>query len=97
MQSSSPSLSSYLCHGCAFAYVLLWTADVCRVKDCGGLPDMQAEVDDPVAIYAEGKEHAMAVGICKLSTADMRSINKGIAVDNVHYLNDGLWKTKEFS
>jgi len=44
------------------------------------------------AIYAEGKEHAMAIGITKMSTADMKSVNKGIGVDNVHYLNDGLWK-----
>eukprot|EP00884_Botryococcus_braunii_P011354 jgi/Botrbrau1/20219/Bobra.31_1s0016.1 len=57
----------------------------------------EAEVDDPVAIYAEGKDHAMAVGVCKLSTAQMRDINKGIAVENVHYLNDGLWKNKDFS
>ena len=46
----------------------------------------------PVAIYGEGKEHAMAVGITKMSTAAMREINKGIGVDNLHYLNDGLWK-----
>jgi hypothetical protein len=23
----------------------------------------------------------------------MREVNKGIGVDNLHYLNDGLWKT----
>jgi predicted ribosome-associated RNA-binding protein Tma20 len=46
-----------------------------------------------VAIYAEGKEHAMAVGLTKLSTADIRSVNKGIAVELMHHLNDGLWKT----
>lgn len=28
------------------------------------------------AIYAEGREHAMAVGITKMSTADMKEINK---------------------
>jgi hypothetical protein len=28
------------------------------------------------AIYAEGKENAMAVGITKMSTADIKSINK---------------------
>ena len=50
-----------------------------------------------MAIYAEGKEHAMAVGITKMSTADMRSVNKGMGVDNLHYLNDGLWKTNRFN
>lgn len=57
----------------------------------------QVDVDAPVAIYAEGKEHAMAVGLTKLSTADIRAVNKGIGVDNVHYLNDGLWKTPSFA
>ncbi len=52
---------------------------------------LQVEADKPVAIYGEGKEHAMAVGITKMSTADMRAINKGIAIDNLHYLTDGLW------
>ncbi len=47
----------------------------------------------PVAIYAENKEHAMAIGITKMSTEDMRTINKGIGVELMHYLNDGLWKT----
>ncbi len=51
----------------------------------------QVPADAPVAIYGEGKEHAMAVGITKMSTADMRAINKGIGVDNLHYLTDGLW------
>lgn len=41
---------------------------------------MQADAGEPVAILAEGKEHAMAIGLCKMSTADMRSINKGIGV-----------------
>ncbi len=60
-------------------------------------PTQQADVDAPVAIYAEGKEHAMAVGLTKLSTADIRDVNKGIGVENIHYLNDGLWKTPGFA
>jgi predicted ribosome-associated RNA-binding protein Tma20 len=27
-----------------------------------------------------------------MSTADMRSVNKGHGVETLHYLNDGLWK-----
>jgi hypothetical protein len=102
------------------------------------------------AIYAEGKEHALAVGITRMSTDDMcvscaparlppnpshaalsarfsvatgrtgvfrfgpmplcrtgfglahcscyachrKKINKGIGVETIHYLNDGLWKAK---
>ncbi|GAX82218.1 hypothetical protein CEUSTIGMA_g9646.t1 [Chlamydomonas eustigma] len=66
---------------------------------CPGLTSpgatMHSEVDanTAVAIYAEGKEHAMAVGLTKMSTTEMRETNKGIAVDNLHHLADGLWKT----
>jgi hypothetical protein len=41
---------------------------------------VQVDAETPVAIYAEGKEHAMAIGYTKMSTADMKSINKGIGV-----------------
>ena len=58
---------------------------------------LQAEAGEPVAIYGEGKEHAMAIGITRMSTKDMREINKGHGVDVVHYLNDGLWKTQQFA
>lgn len=53
----------------------------------------EVEAETPVAIYAEGKEHAMAVGWTQMSTAGMREINKGIAVENLHHLLDRLWKT----
>lgn len=46
-----------------------------------------------MAIYAEEKDHAMAVGLTIMSTADMREVNKGIGVELLHHLNDGLWKT----
>lgn len=61
---------------------------------------------------AEGKQHALSVGITQLSTDDMYvfivlyyivvqctltsrlKINKGVGVENVHYLCDGLWLMK---
>jgi PUA domain protein len=46
------------------------------------------DAETPVAIYAEGKEHAMAIGYTKMSTADMRNINKGIGVG--HAADTGL-------
>lgn len=66
---------------------------------CPGLTSPGATIHDEVgagsavAIHAEGKELAMAIGWTKMSTADMREINKGIGVDNLHFLNDGLWRT----
>lgn len=45
-----------------------------------------------VAIMAEGKEHAMSIGYMTMSSEEIKTINSGIGVDNLHYLNDGLWK-----
>ncbi|XP_057770576.1 uncharacterized protein LOC130990371 isoform X1 [Salvia miltiorrhiza] len=58
----------------------------------GGALDDEVEAETPVAIMAEGKQNALAIGFTKMSAKDIRSINKGIGVDNMHYLNDGLWK-----
>lgn len=38
----------------------------------------------------------MAIGLTKMSTDEMRSVNKGIGVELMHHLNDGLWKTVAF-
>lgn len=54
---------------------------------------LQVEAGTPVAIYAEDKGHAMAVGLTTLSTQEMRDVNKGIGVELMHHLNDALWKT----
>eukprot|EP00002_Diphylleia_rotans_P022609 TRINITY_DN4429_c0_g1_i1.p1 TRINITY_DN4429_c0_g1~~TRINITY_DN4429_c0_g1_i1.p1 ORF type:complete len:182 (-),score=42.83 TRINITY_DN4429_c0_g1_i1:121-666(-) len=45
-----------------------------------------------VAVMAEGKQHAMAIGITTMSTEKIRKVNKGIAIEAIHFLNDGLWK-----
>lgn len=58
----------------------------------GGVLDEEVGALAPVAIMAEGKEHALAIGFTKMSAKDIKAINKGIGVDNMHYLNDGLWK-----
>ncbi|XP_070024337.1 uncharacterized protein LOC107759207 [Nicotiana tabacum] len=58
----------------------------------GGALDDEVGAETPVAIMAEGKQHALAIGFTKMSAKDIRAINKGIGVDNMHYLNDGLWK-----
>ncbi|KAI6213818.1 PUA domain-containing protein [Aphelenchoides besseyi] len=50
------------------------------------------EKDQIVAVMAEGKEHAMAIGQQKMSSDEIRNQNAGAAIDNVHYLNDGLWR-----
>ncbi|CAG9467107.1 unnamed protein product [Pedinophyceae sp. YPF-701] len=65
---------------------------------CPGLthPDASmADVDEhePVAVYAAGKQHALAVGFTQMSSQQIREVNKGVGVDNMHHLADGLWRT----
>eukprot|EP00326_Haptolina_ericina_P003277 CAMPEP_0181202060 /NCGR_PEP_ID=MMETSP1096-20121128/18638_1 /TAXON_ID=156174 ORGANISM="Chrysochromulina ericina, Strain CCMP281" /NCGR_SAMPLE_ID=MMETSP1096 /ASSEMBLY_ACC=CAM_ASM_000453 /LENGTH=70 /DNA_ID=CAMNT_0023292543 /DNA_START=440 /DNA_END=652 /DNA_ORIENTATION=- len=64
-----------------------------------GLTSAGGEMDDVpadsvIAIMAEGKEHALAIGVTTMSTEQIRTHNKGIAVENTHYLKDGLWSLR---
>ncbi|XP_064608783.1 malignant T-cell-amplified sequence 1 homolog [Liolophura sinensis] len=52
------------------------------------------EKESVVAIMAEGKQHALAIGLTKLSTSEILEKNKGVGIENLHYLNDGLWIMK---
>ncbi|CAM9433933.1 unnamed protein product [Ectocarpus fasciculatus] len=61
----------------------------------GGRIETPLEAGAAVCILAEGKKVALAVGQTTMSTADIQSVNKGIGVDNLHYLGDGLFGTKE--
>jgi len=44
-----------------------------------------------VVIFAEGKEHAIATGVMKMSSADIREKNKGVGIELMHQLGDGLF------
>ena len=57
----------------------------------GGRMD-DVEVGEVVAIMAEGKEHAMGMGITFMSSDEIRTENKGIAIELIQFINDGLWK-----
>ncbi|KAK0082335.1 hypothetical protein PV325_010661 [Microctonus aethiopoides] len=66
---------------------------------CPGLTSKGAKMtavpkNTVVAVMAEGKQHALAVGVTTLSTDDIAKVNKGVGVENCHYLNDGLWQMK---
>jgi malignant T-cell-amplified sequence len=54
--------------------------------------DGDIPVDTIVAVMGEGKENAMAVGLMKMSSGDIRSINKGIGVETLTCLGDPLWQ-----
>lgn len=55
----------------------------------GRLPD-SLDVNQVVVVTAEGKEHAVAVGMTKMTAEEMRTKNKGHGVDTAHYLGDWL-------
>ncbi|KAI0078193.1 hypothetical protein K474DRAFT_1706740 [Panus rudis PR-1116 ss-1] len=63
----------------------------------GYLPPADAALTagTPVAIHAEGKEHACGIGITKMSTEEMKKVNKGVGVETVTYLGDDLWAVQK--
>ncbi|CAE8603081.1 unnamed protein product, partial [Polarella glacialis] len=70
---------------------------------CPGLTSAGGRMEDdlpegtPVQVLAEGTENACAVGILSMSTSDIKKVNKGICIDKIHYLDDGLWKIRELA
>jgi PUA domain protein len=66
------------------------------LTSAGAKMEEEIEAGKAVAVMAEGKENALAVGQLVLSTADIRKINRDDGVETLHYLGDGLWNTQEF-
>ncbi|PYI03298.1 GTP-binding protein YchF [Aspergillus sclerotiicarbonarius CBS 121057] len=60
----------------------------------GRLPDADQAVEagQVVAVKAEGKEMVCLVGVLKVGTEEIKSLGKGIVMDEGHYLGDGLWR-----
>lgn len=62
---------------------------------CPGLTSKGGKLEEdftentPVAIMAEGKEHALGVGLTKMSRQEIIDTNNGIGLINVHCL-DGM-------
>lgn len=54
-------------------------------------PNTPLEEGDVVAIYAEGKAHACAIGVMAMDQDALIEANQGIAVNVYTYLTDGLW------
>uniref|UniRef100_A0A6B2EMH3 Putative translation machinery-associated protein n=1 Tax=Phlebotomus kandelakii TaxID=1109342 RepID=A0A6B2EMH3_9DIPT len=78
----------------AIRFVLSGANIMCPGLTSPGARMMPVDKGTVVAIMAEGKQHALAIGVTTLSTDDISKINKGIGVENCHYLNDGLWQMK---
>ncbi|SCN62530.1 cell cycle regulator protein, putative [Plasmodium chabaudi adami] len=75
----------------AIKHVLRGSNVMCPgVTSPGGKLD-DVEANTVVQIRAEDKEHACAVGITTMSSKEIIEVNKNICIENIHYLNDGLW------
>ncbi|KAL6013644.1 Malignant T-cell-amplified sequence 2 [Asimina triloba] len=80
----------------AIKYILAGANIICPgLTSPGSALNDEVMEETPMAITAEGKQHALAIGFKKMSAKDIRAINKGIGVDNMHYLNNGLWKMEK--
>lgn len=76
----------------AIKFVLKGSNIMCPgLTSSGATMHDEADEDEPVAIFAEGKEHALGVGTLLMSTEAIRAENKGIGVELCHHLGDGLW------
>ncbi|CAN3352829.1 translation machinery-associated protein 20 [Diutina catenulata] len=59
------------------------------------LPEENLPEGSIVVVNAEGKENAMALGKLLMSTDDIKEQNKGIGIELLTYLGDGIWSFAE--
>jgi len=76
----------------AIKFVLAGANVMCPgLTSAGGYLAPGLAPETPVAIFAETKSLPCAIGLMKMSTDEIKSLNKGIGVDNITYLGDDLW------
>lgn len=63
------------------------------VHPTGGKVAPGVEEGNPVAVYIEGKQHAVSVGVAAQSSEQILKEKADCAVHNSHHLGDGLWYT----
>lgn len=63
-----------------------------RLPDPGNNPgERELQEGEIVAIKAEGKEEICMVGVLKMGTDEIKKKSKGAAMEDGHFLGDGLW------
>ncbi|XP_066978691.1 malignant T-cell-amplified sequence 1 [Macrobrachium rosenbergii] len=78
----------------AIRFILSGANIMCPGLTSPGAKMSKVDQNTVVAVMAEGKQHALCVGITSLSSDDIAKTNKGVGIENCHYLNDGLWYMK---
>jgi PUA domain protein len=53
------------------------------------------EKDQIVIIIEESQKKSLAVGRALVSSNEMAQMNKGIVVENLHYISDKYWEAKK--
>ncbi|KAM0790877.1 hypothetical protein ACM66B_004717 [Microbotryomycetes sp. NB124-2] len=85
----------------AIKFVLSGANIMCRglTSPTAYLPPTESNIPSgqPVAVFAYGKEEPLAIGLTKMSSDEIRSVNRDIGVDNVTFLGDDLWKVDKLS
>ena len=67
---------------------------------CQGLTSPGGRIEDAlkgetVVLNAEGKEHAMAVGVLEKDANAIKTDNSGIAIESLNFMGDDLWRMKD--
>ena len=77
----------------AIPFVLNGSQIMCAgfTSEGGFLPE-SLEEGSGVAVFAENKTLPLAIGLMKMSAAQIREVNKGIGVEPIHFLDDALWQ-----
>eukprot|EP00050_Salpingoeca_kvevrii_P020755 m.102425 g.102425 ORF g.102425 m.102425 type:complete len:186 (+) comp9008_c0_seq1:56-613(+) len=79
----------------AIKFVLKGADIMCPGLTSPGAKLVPAEKEAIVAIMAEGKTHALGIGKMVMSSEELAEVNKGVGVESLHYLGDGLFNLDE--
>ena len=60
----------------------------------GGMITADLPTMAPVAITAEGKQHAMAIGVLSMTSDEIVNQGRGQAIEVVQFMNDSIWSLK---
>ena len=64
------------------------------LTSAGGAVTPNLPTKAPVAITAEGKQHAMGIGVLTMTSDEIVTQNRGQAIEVVQYMNDSVWSLK---
>lgn len=81
----------------AVKFVLSGADIMCKgVTSEGGKLNEEVASGAIVAVMVEGKESALAIGKMTISGKEIKEKNDGVGITLIHYMDDGLYRTKEF-